>query len=88
MIRHLAMNLRLNYNLFPAKGGVSSHYNSYMILPQKNWDYKKHWQVEFGAYVHASQANDPNNTDSLRTLDEIYLCFAPNFQGGHHIMNL
>ena len=59
-----------------------------MILSHKNWYNNKHLQVEFGAYVHESQVNNQTNTNCLKTLDEIYLCFAPNFQGGHHIMNL
>ena len=59
-----------------------------MIMAQRNWDYNTHFQVEYGAYVQASKFNDPTNTNCLRKLDGIYLCPAPNFQGGHQIMDL
>ena len=88
MIRHLAMNLRLNYNFFPAKGGVSDNYIPKIILSQMYLDYNKHFQVEFGAYVQVPQVDDPKNTNFLRTLDGIYLCPPPNFQGGYQIMDL
>ena len=88
MIRHLAMNVTQNLNLFPAKGRLSAYYIPHMILSHRNWDYNKHCQVEFSAYVHASQVNDPKNTNCLGTLDGIYLCPAHTFQGGHQIMDL
>ena len=82
------MNVMQNSNLFPDKGAVSDHYSPYMILSQRNWDHNKHCQVEFGAYVKASQVNSPKNNNRPRTLDGIYLCPAPNLYGGHHIMDL
>ena len=78
MIRHLAMNVTQDLGLFPAKGGVSDNYIPHMILSQKNWDYEKHCQVEFGAYVQASKINYPNNTNIPSTLDGVYLCPAPS----------
>ena len=74
MIRHLAMNGTQILVLFPTKEVVLSHYIQHMILSQSNLEYNKHFQVEFGAYVQASQVNDPNNTNNHRTLDGIYLC--------------
>ena len=71
-----------------SKGGVLDHYIPHMIISHSNWYYNKHHQVKFGAYVQASQVNDPKNTKFPRTLDEIYSCPAPNFQGGYHIMEL
>ena len=88
MICHLVMNVTQNLNIFPTKRGVLSHYSPHMIVSQSNWGYNKHWHAEFGAYVNSSQVNDPKNTDLPRTLDGIYLCPAPNFQGRHHIMDL
>ena len=41
MIRHLAMNVTLNLNIFPGKGGKLAHYSPQMILSQANWYYKK-----------------------------------------------
>ena len=83
MIHYLAMNMMRNLDLFPAKGGVLDHYIPHMIMSQYNWDYKKNFQVEFGAYVKASQVNDPNNNNFPSTLGRIYLCPAPNLQGVH-----
>ena len=74
MIRHLAMNGMQNLVLFPTKEVVLSHYIQHMILSQSNLKYNKHFQVEFGAYVQASQVNDPNNPNIHRTPDGIYLC--------------
>ena len=85
-IRHLEMNVIQNLNLFPAKKGVSAQYTPYMILSQRNWYYNKHPQVEFGAYVQASQFNAPTNKNRPRALDGICLFLSTNFQGGHHIM--
>ena len=82
MILHLAMNMPQHLNLLPVKGGVSTHYIAHMILSQRNWDYNKHFQVEFGAYVNASHVNDPKNTYCPRTLNGICLCPALNLQGG------
>ena len=64
MIHHLTMNVTRNLDLFPSKGGVLDKYSSYMIMSQRNWNYNKK-QVEFGAYVQASQVNDPKNTNSM-----------------------
>ena len=58
-----------------------------MIMSQRNWNYNKK-QVEFGAYVQSSYGNDPNNTNSPRSLDGIYLFPAPNLQSDHQIMDL
>eukprot|EP00980_Cylindrotheca_fusiformis_P014978 scaffold4100_cov63-Cylindrotheca_fusiformis.AAC.1 len=77
-----------NINMFPAKGGISSHYSPHMILSHRNIDFKKHCQIEFGSYVQASQENDPTNTNRARTIDGIYLCPVNNIQGGHEIMDL
>ena len=59
-----------------------------MILSQRNWDYNKHFQVEFCAYVQASQVNVPTNKKRPRTLDGINLFPETNFYGGHQIMDL
>ena len=73
MIRHFSINVMRDLNIFPAKGGVSDHYIPHIILSHRNQDYNKHFQFEFSAYVQASKANDPNNTNHPRTLDGIYL---------------
>ena len=74
MIKSLAMRVTKNLNLFPAKGVVSSHYSPHMILSQRNLDYKKFCQIEFGAYVQDVQDNGMDkNTNKPRTIDAIYL---------------
>ena len=88
MIRHLPMNVNRNLNLFPAKGGGLAHYIPHMILSLSKWDYNKQCQVEFSAYLQASQVNYPKNTNLPRTLDGIYLFLAPHLQGGNQIMDL
>ena len=65
-----------------------AQYIPHMIISQSNWDYNKHFQVKFGAYLQASQVNYPNNKNCRRTLDGIFLCPVPNLQGGHQIMNM
>ena len=86
MIHYLAMNVTQNFNMFPAKIGVLDR--PHMILSHRNWYYNKHPKVEFCAYVQASQVNFPKNNNCSKILDQIYLCPTPNFQGGHHIMDL
>ena len=73
MIRHLAMKVTSDLNLFPTKNGVSDYYSPNVILSRRNLDYKKHCRYEFGSYVQASQVNTPSNTNRPRTLDGIYL---------------
>jgi len=52
-------------------------------------DYEKHCQIPFGAYIQANQENNPKNTNTLCTIDAIYLHPVPhNIQGGHELMDL
>ena len=51
MIHHFVINVTQNLNL-PAKEGVLNHYIPHMIPSQSIWDYNKHRQVEFDAYVN------------------------------------
>ena len=80
MIPHLEMNVTQNLNFSPYEGVVSSYFIPHIILSQMNWNYIKHFKVEFGAYVQASQVNAPKNKNILSTLDGIYLFPVPNFQ--------
>ena len=57
-------------------------------MSQSNWDYNKHFQVEFGDFVQASQVNIPKNINRPRKLDEIYLYLVPNLRGGNWIIDL
>ena len=86
MLHYLAMNVTQSLNFFLTK--EEYHYILHIILSRRYWDYNKHFQVEFSACVQAPHVNDTKNKNILRTLYGIYLCPAPNFQGGHQIMDL
>jgi len=88
MIKHLAMKVTSDLNLFPVKGGVSDFYSPNVILSRKNLDYKKHCMYKFGSYVQASQVHNPRNSNRPRTIDGIYLRPTKTIQGGHEIMDL
>ena len=88
MLRTLAMVCTHQLNLFPAKGGVSAYYSPHVIMSQQNWDFTKHCQVPFGAYVQGNQENNPTNDNSPRTIDAIYLRPMKNKQAGHELMNI
>ena len=45
-------------NMFPAKGGISTHYCPYMILKGKALDFNKQFLVLSGAYGQAN--NQPH----------------------------
>ena len=59
-----------------------------MIINQRNWGYKKHFQYEFGSYFQASQLNNPTNTNMVRTVDAIYLRPTTYLQGGRYLMDV
>ena len=88
MLRYLAMVCTHQLNLFPVKGGISEYFSPHMILSGHQYDYNKHCQVPFGAYVQACHETNPTNTNAPRTIDAIYLCPLNNIQGGHELMDL
>ena len=88
MMKYLVMVCTEQLNLFPAKGGISAYYSPHVLMSKKDWDYNKHCQAPFGAYVQAFHEEKPKNTNAPRTLDAIYLRPAKNKQGGHEVMDL
>ena len=88
MARHLVMDITEKMNAYPAKGGISEYYSPNVIMGGIPWDYKKHCQIEFGAYVQANYEAKPYNTPAPRTIDAIYLCPIRRPQGGHELMDL
>ena len=86
MIRFLSMVSTHQLNLFPVKGGISDYFSPHVILAGEDWDYNKHCQVPFGAYVQATIKT--TNANVPRTIDAIYLRPKRNLQGGHEVMNL
>ncbi|MGC8538241.1 MAG: hypothetical protein ACP5MZ_04685, partial [Candidatus Micrarchaeia archaeon] len=59
MLRYLAMVSTKQVYLLPAKGGVSPHLSPHVIMGGRTWDFNKHCQIPFGAYVQAYQENAP-----------------------------
>ena len=88
MVKHLAMIVGGQLNMFPAKGGVSTHYSPYMILKGKAVDFNKHCQVPFGAYVQANNQLQPTNTNTPQTINCMHLRPTNNHQGRHELMDL
>ena len=88
MIIKLAETVTDKLNWVPAKGGLSPYYSPHVILTKRPIDYNKHCQYSFGAYVQASNENDPTNTNAPRTIDAIYLCPTQGKQEGHELMDL
>ena len=88
MLRYLAMNSANGLNLFPVKGGISTHYSSNTIMSQKVLDYEKECKFSFGAYVQVNQENKHTNRNHPRTLDAIYLRPEQTARGGHEVMDL
>ena len=64
------------------------YYDNQIILNQINWDYKKHFQYEFGSYVQEIHVNKPTDTNLARTLDAIHIHTTTILQGGHELMYL
>ena len=67
---------------FPNKVGVSKYLIPYVIISVCNLDFNKHFQIPYGAYVQVAKETNPTNTNTLRTLDAIYLQPLDNKQGG------
>ena len=57
-------------------------------MTKSDLDFEKHCQVPFGDFVQANQENDPNSTNSPRTIYAIYVRPMSKKQGGHEFMNL
>jgi hypothetical protein len=89
MIRHLVMYQTLMLNVFPAKGGISSHYSPHVILGRRHIDFNKHYKFEFGEFVLTHAEPKPSNKGEMRGIDSIYLRPRTDVpQGGHYTMNL
>jgi uncharacterized protein len=70
-------------NLFPAKNGISLYYSPETIMTGRVLDYNKHCTCKFGAYVQAHHQNNPTNTMTERTIDDIYMRPNDNGAGSH-----
>jgi hypothetical protein len=73
-------------NSFPSADGVSDVLSPRYILTGRSIDYKRHVQLEFGAYVqtHDEHSNDMNS----RTTSAICLGPTGNVQGTHYFLSL
>jgi hypothetical protein len=88
MIIYLAMEVARKLNMFPPKGGISTHFSPRAILHQEPLDYHRHCLIPFGTYIQAHDDSKPKNTPQARTLDGIYLRLTSNQQGGHEFLDL
>jgi hypothetical protein len=76
------------FNLFPAKGGISPYYSPRTILGLPTLDYVKHCTVPFWAYVQANHKTNQTNSNASQTIDAIYLRPVNSMQGGHELYDL
>ena len=88
MIEVLVLDSTGKLNMFPAKGGISTYYSPHAIITKEVLNYKKHFEVPFGAYVQATYVPKTTNTMVERTKDGIYLQALHNNRGGHLCLSL
>ena len=75
-------------NMFPPKGGVSSHYSPRAILTGRPLDYNLHCKYSFGSFVLALNETTPSNTPAPRTLDCIFLDAFDGPTHGYKLLHL
>ena len=75
-------------NWFPSKDVVSKYISPHVIMSVQNLDFNTCFQILFRAYVQVSRDNNPTNTNSLITLDAIYLKPLDNKQVRHECMHV
>ena len=73
---------------FSCEGRSFPYYSPHMIMSGWHFDYAKHCQVPFGAYVLACNENNLTNDNCTHAINAIYLCPLNNMQGGHEVMDL
>jgi hypothetical protein len=88
MLISLVYSSILWINAFPPKGGVSNDISPRNIMTGIQFDYNKHCQLPFGAYVQAHQEPSPTNTQAARTVGAICLGPTGNIQGSYKFLNL
>jgi len=74
-------------NIFPAKGGISSHFSPQQIIERVNIDFKNDMVAEMGQYVHAI-GTETNNTMAPRSIEAIYIGPTKGQRTGHQVFNL
>ena len=75
-------------NQFPVANSASKTLSPLTIMTGRpNTDYND-LKIEFGAYAHVFESNDPTNTMHARTTGAIALGLTGNNQGGYYFMSL
>ena len=80
VVKYMVSESAKKLNYFPAKHGVSRHYNPRMILHQENLDFERHWTYVLGEYVQTHEDETIKNNNKLRSLDCLYLRTTENNQ--------
>ena len=84
----LAVRAAEQLNMFPAKGGVSSHLPPLALVKQRIPDYNHDCKFVTGAYVQGNTDTRPRNSHKARTIDGLYLYPKENRAGSHVIWDL
>ena len=88
MVIELDKYVVLWVNAFPPKSGISKTYSPRTIMTGTTLDYKKHFQLEFGAYADTHDDKEKTNNMVERTGGAICLGPSTNFQGGYKFLSL
>ena len=88
MIRHLAIIATTKFNLFPVKGGILAYSSTYMILNQRNWDYRKYFPVCICFVCSVNSVKQATNKNLSHTVVTIYLPTTNNLKRGHERMDI
>ena len=73
---------------FPPKGGGSSTLSPRNIMANIQFDYNKHFKLQFGSYVQAHQEPSPTNTQAACAVGAICLGPTGNIQGSYKFLDL
>jgi hypothetical protein len=75
-------------NHFPPKGGISDSISPKTIMTGETLDYKKHLNLQLGAYYQVHEDDTPRNSQAARSQGAICLAPSGNLQGGYRFLNL
>ena len=82
MVRHLAMTVMQNLDLFPAKGELSDHYISHMILLGKHWR-----DTSMGAHYQCSPETDHDFLRDYPLMEfQVEVCQASKWRGANPVI--
>jgi hypothetical protein len=88
MLIDLIYSSTLWINLFPPKGGVSTHLSPRNIMTGIQFDYNKHCKATIWQLRASHEEPSPTNTQAARTVGAICLGPTGNSQGSYKFLNL